>query len=140
MSTHLPEPIVTIILEEQARQGGRFIEHADLPAYLAKLAEHAEILSDTAEGRCRGLVAFYCNDLDSRRAFITLVVVDPRDRGTGLGQSLVACVLTIAKQRGFTTCRLEVAKGNRAAYDLYAKQGFREVDERPHTHLLEITL
>lgn len=140
MPTSLPQAIVTLIHEEQARQDGRFIRHPDLPAYLAKLGEHAEIVSDTAAGRCRGFVAFYGNNLETRQAFITLVVVDPRDRGTGLGKALVACVLAIARQRGFASCRLEVAKDNQAAYDLYSKQGFHVVHDGTDNYLLEIAL
>lgn len=140
MPIPLPDAIVTLIREEQARQEGRFIRHPDLPAYLAKLADHAEIVSDTSGGRCRGFVAFYGNDLKTRQAFITLVVVDPRDRGTGLGQALVGCVLAIVRQRGFTSCRLEVAKDNRPAYELYTKQGFQVVADGTDYHLLEIAL
>ncbi len=140
MSTPLPEPVLRLILEEQARQAGHFIEQPDLEVYLAKLAERAELLADSADGRCRGLVAYYCNDLETRQAFITLVVVDPRDRGTGLGRALVACVLSIAKQRGFTSCRLEVARTNQAAVDLYRAQGFRVAAERAHNYLMEIAL
>ncbi len=140
MARALPDEVASLIRDEQARQAGRFIAHPDLAAYLAKLAERAELLIDSAEGRCRGLVAYYCNDLETRQAFITLVVVDPRDRSTGLGKALVGCVLAIARQRGFTSCRLEVAKDNQAAYELYSRQGFRVVEDRPHNHLLEIAL
>ena len=140
MALSPPDAIVALIFEEQARQSGHFIEDVDLPAYLAKLADRAEWLSDFTAGRCRGFVAYYCNDPGSRRAFITLVLVDPRDRGTGLGRALVTCVLQIAKQRGFTACGLEVAKSNQAAYDLYLSLGFQVVEERAHRVLLEAGL
>ena len=136
----LPESIRSLILDEQARQANRFIEDVDLDEYLAKLGDRAETLSDSAGGRCRGFVAFYCNDEASRQAYITLVLVESSARGTGLGRSLVESVLAIAKRRGFVSCRLEVGKGNAAARAMYTSLGFHVVEERNHKDLLEITL
>lgn len=140
MSRALAAAITTLILEEQQRQSSAFIEGTDINAYLAKLGERAEILADSVGDRCRGFVAYYCNDFATRQAFITLVVVDPRDRGTGLGRALVACVLQIAKQRGFTSCRLEVARRNDVALKMYESQGFHIVEQRPGKWLLETAL
>lgn len=136
----LPESVRSLILDEQARLENRFIEDVDLEAYLAKLGDRAEILSDCAGGRCRGFVAFYCNDQSTRQAYITLVLIAPDQRGTGLGRSLVACVLEIARRRGFGSCRLEVAKRNAAAHAMYGSVGFRVVEDRGHKDLLEIAL
>jgi len=136
----LPESITSLIREEQARQGGRFIEGVDLETYLAKLSARAEILSDLAEQRCRGFVAFYANDLVTRQAHITLVLVDPRDRGTGVGRALTGCVLDLARRRGFTLCRLEVARDNQAAHAMYRALGFRVIEERARKKLMEIAL
>lgn len=136
----LPEPIALLILEEQARQSNRFVAGVELGPYLAKLGDRAEFLADSAEGRCRGVVAYYCNDFATRQAFISLVLVDPRDRGSGLGRTLVECVLGIARRRGFVTCRLEVAKFNEAAQGLYGALGFRVVESRIDKHLMEIVL
>jgi ribosomal protein S18 acetylase RimI-like enzyme len=136
----LPESITTLIRQEQARQQGRFIQSVDLEAYLAKLDAKAEIVADCVAGRCRGFVAFYCNDLETRRAFITLLLVDPVDRGMGIGEALVAFVLHTAKRRGFTGCGLEVNQQNRIAYDFYRAQGFQLRETRGESHRLEITL
>jgi ribosomal protein S18 acetylase RimI-like enzyme len=136
----LPESIRALILDEHARQGNRLVEGVDLGAYMTKLGDRAEILSDSAEGRCRGFVAFYCNDHATKQAFITLVIVDPRDRGIGIGRALVGCVLDIAKRRGFMSCRLEVAKRNEVAHAMYRSLGFRVVEERASKDLLEIGL
>jgi ribosomal protein S18 acetylase RimI-like enzyme len=134
----LSASIKSLILDEQARQSNRFIEGVEMDAYLAKLSDRAEILSDSVAGRCRGFVAYYCNDLATRRAYITLVLVDPRDRRVGLAVSLIACVLSIAKQRGFTSCRLEVSRSNQAAHEMYLSQGFRVIEERAGKYLSEI--
>lgn len=134
----LSEPITTLIREEQARSGGAFIVTPDFEAYLAKLDAHAEIVADTSGERCRGFVAFYCNDDTTKQAFITLVLVDPRDRGLGIGQSLVGNVLDLARSRGFHSCRLEVAADNVAAKKMYGALGFHRVDSAAAKDVMEI--
>lgn len=136
----LPDAIRSLVLDEHAREPQHFLDGVDVDAYLAKLADRAEVLCDWASGRCRGVVAFYCNDEATRQAFITLVLVDPRDRRLGIGRALVSCVLELARQRGFTSCRLEVARHNDTAHDLYASLGFRVVETRSRTDVLEIGL
>ena len=136
----LPGPLAALIRAEQARQQNRFVEGVDFETYLAKLGERAEILSVADGTRCRGLVAYYANDLASQQAFITLVLVAPEDRGHGLGHSLVACALDIVKRRGFTSCRLEVAADNTTAHAIYRQLGFHAVEHRAGKDLLEITL
>ena len=42
-----------------------------MDTYLAKLGEKAEIVSDVIGGRCRGFVAFYCNDMVRPESCIT---------------------------------------------------------------------
>jgi ribosomal protein S18 acetylase RimI-like enzyme len=129
----LPDTIANLVREEQEHQHNRLVEGVDLDAYLAKLG-------DSAEGRCRGFVAFYCNDQATKQAYITLVLVNPRDRGLGIGRTLVACVLALAKRRGFTSCRLQVARHNEVAHAMYVSLGFRVVDDRAEKYLLEIGL
>lgn len=136
----LTADIKTLIREEQARQSNRFVEGVDLDAYLRRLDERAEVVSDSEAGRCRGFVAFYCNNTTTRQAYITLVLVAPQDRATGLGRTLVTGVLDICRQRGFATCRLEVRSDNAAALAMYQSLGFTTVEERAGKRLLEITL
>lgn len=136
----LTDAIVSLIRAEQARQQDRFVEGVDFEAYLAKLGERAEILADTEGDRCRGVVAFYANDRATRQAFITMVLVDPLDRGLGLGRALVACVLELVKRRGFASCRLEVAKDNAAAHAIYRELGFKTIADRGTKDLMSVAL
>lgn len=134
----LCKEVTALIRAEQARQGGRFIADVDLDAYLAKIADRAELVQASAPGRCRGLVAFYCNDQKTRQAYITLVLVDPQDRGLGIGRALVIAALDLAKSRGFTSCRLEVARDNVTAHALYRSLGFGVIETRAAKDLMEV--
>jgi Acetyltransferases len=136
----LSESMQSLIREEQARQHNRFVVGIDLDSYIAKLDAHAEILSDCVSDRCRGFVAFYCNDETTKQAFITLVLVHPRDRKIGIGRALVDGVLALARGRGFTSCRLEVAELNDGARSMYASLGFQVVESHSGKYVLEVNL
>lgn len=136
----LTAAIKTLIREEQARQSNRFVDGVELEAYLRRLDERAEVVDEVAAGRCRGFVAFYCNDTVSKRAFITLVMVAPQDRASGLGRALVSRVIERCRERGFATCQLEVGNENAAALALYRALGFTVVEDRTGKYLMELAL
>ena len=139
-TNRLSNEVVRLILDEHERQQGKFINNLTIETYLEKLGTRAEIVSVTIRGRCRGFVAYYCNDFEAKTAFITLVLVDPQDRGQGLGTGLTDFVLHTAKLRGFTSCQLEVKAKNTVAYNMYVSQGFKFIEERGDSHLLGMDL
>lgn len=140
MNDRLSDSVRALIVEEQQRQSGQFVRDVDLATYLTKLGAHAEILADSSAERCRGFVAYYCNDAATKRAYITLVLVHPDDRGAGLGRTLVSCVLNLARERGFVSCGLEVGKDNPSARKLYASLGFCAAEDRGDKELWEVIL
>lgn len=133
------DAIAALIRDEQRRQPN-LLGAVAVDEYLAKLRDRAEVVCCFGDGRCRGLVAFYCNDQRTRQGYITMVIVDPRDRGLGLGRSLVGSALDMMKRRGLTSCRLEVAHANRVAASLYTAMGFQLAEAREQRDLLEIAL
>ena len=127
-----------LIMQEQARQGN-FILHPDgLQGYLEKVSENAEVLSLLGVGRCRGLVAYYCNDPHKERGFITLLLVHPHDRGVKLGRALISCALEHMRSLKLRSCELEVASQNAPALSLYLSLGFRTVDTKNGRTQMEI--
>jgi ribosomal protein S18 acetylase RimI-like enzyme len=88
-------------------------------------------------GKCLGFVAYYCNDAASRIAYITLILLAPEARGSGLAQHLTDMVLETARRRQFNACRLEVRKINAHAQAFYRKLGFEQIEERPIKYLME---
>lgn len=61
---------------------------------------------------------------------ITTLGVDPQHRRRGIGERLLAAMLTEARRRGVIRASLEVRAGNEAALRLYEKYGFTPVARR----------
>ena len=136
----LSDTIRSLIMEEQERQCGQFIQHIDLEQYINKLDTNAEIISYTAADCCRGFIAFYCNNTNMKQAFISLLLININNRGLGLGRVLLNSALWIARSKGFTTCALEVCKENQIAYNMDVRQGFSLIEEKHDKYLLVCNL
>ena len=99
----------------------------ELGAYSQKLVSQAERFEAWAGSELVGLVAAYCNDTATGRAFVTSVSVSPRWTGKGLALQLMNECLAHAGALGMTEVRLEVGRMNERAIGLYVKLGFVEV-------------
>lgn len=121
------QEIEDLIVEEQFNTAGRFISDIPLDLYLEKIKKNAEIVSHYVGGKCAGFVAFYCNDADRKKAFITLVLVSNKYRGKGIANELIKKTLEICVARKFEVCGLDVLSSNESAIKIYKKNGFEEV-------------
>jgi len=65
-----------------------------------------------------------------RAARLYSLIVDPAQRGRGLGQALLAEAESLAASWGCDAVRLEVREDNKAALSLYERRGYRTVDRR----------
>ncbi len=91
-------------------------------ARLAARAQFVATVSSEAVGTAGGVVTESGPELIS-------MWVDPRARGSGVGDRLVRAVLDWAAQQGFDSVLLWVASGNAAAERLYARHGFRRTGD-----------
>lgn len=132
------EEIRKLILREQARDAS-FIG-VDLHSYMEKLMSSAEFFLHLDKGLCRGFIAYYCNDETTLTAYVTLILVAPESRRSGLGRLLIDSVIEQARNRGFRACRLEVNSSNLAAQAFYGKLGFYSIDDRAGKILMESKL
>ena len=71
-----------------------------------------------------GFSCFYCNDYQSRTAYISLIAVKQEYEHKGYGTRLLEEVKKTARDRGMTRLRLEVRKNNDQAISFYRKKGF----------------
>ena len=104
--------IEDLIKLEQERQNGLFIETDNLDSYLMKIKNNADYVTHCKFNKCKGFVAFYCNDPTKEFAFITLVLLSPEFRGKGLASNLIRYTLQYCKDNGFRKCGLNVKKDN----------------------------
>jgi ribosomal protein S18 acetylase RimI-like enzyme len=70
-----------------------------------------------------------CASTASEQGYALLhnVVVDPEQRGKGLGEKLCRAILAKAKEDGAKYAYLQVVQGNNVALNLYQKIGFKKV-------------
>ena len=111
-----------LLYAEQERRRGMLVPKID--EYWEKIKDKAQFLICCDKEVCKGFIAYYSNT-STKKAYITMVIVDPSFRGKGIGKGLVSFVLHIAKCSGFSICELEVLEGNIKAYRLYYSLGFR---------------
>lgn len=134
------EDIRNLIFAEQNIQSGMLVRSVSVEEYIQKIQEHAEFLAHYAARSCLGFVSFYCNDFESKRGYITMVLVSESGRGKGVAKQLVFGVLNIMRSRGYRTCDLEVFRSNHLAYNLYIKCGFRVVQESEESFKMSVDL
>jgi putative acetyltransferase len=66
---------------------------------------------------------------DGRTCELRKMYFLPEVRGMGMGEALLACCLTAARDFGYATCYLETLEGMTAAQRLYEKFGFRRLEK-----------
>ena len=105
-----------------------FLDLSDdnIKKYLLKIDKFSVFEKYYIENNLAGFVSFYCNNEETKEAFITLVLVDKNYRGMSIAQKLIIEVIDIIKEKGFLKCTLEVKADNLNAIKLYSKIGFSE--------------
>lgn len=92
--------------------------------YAQKIANNATQFEAWSGGTLIGLVAAYCNDIESGVAFVTNVSVLREWAGKGIISKLISQCIEHAKKFGMWQISLEVEDGNMPAIKLYEKYGF----------------
>ena len=81
-------------------------------------------------GTTRMLIGLGCLWAILEEAHITILAIDPRFQGQGLGQALLWALLKSANRRQLERATLEVRASNSIALSLYHKFGFKEAGRR----------
>ena len=92
--------------------------------YAQKIASKAMRFEAWSSDRLVGLVAAYCNDQETRIAYITSVSVLKEWTGKGIAACLMSLCIKHVKTLGLEQVCLEVASDNTSAIRLYEKSGF----------------
>lgn len=96
----------------------------DIDSYAKKIFGNAMRFEAWSDDRLIGLLAAYCNDNETRTAYVTTVSVAPERARKGLAAQLLQHCIAHASASGMRQIRLEVAGTNLPAIGLYHKNGF----------------
>ncbi len=102
----------------------------EISSFAKKQLEYGHVLVAFQNDEVVGYLCFYCNDMESRTAFISAIVVG----GEGLVKGRVFFGLTeaavkIGVKAGMTSLRIGVDKDNTYARKVYEKMGFKYTGE-----------
>lgn len=100
----------------------------DLHEFALKIYNHAITFEAWADEILISLLGMYCNDSEEKIAFINHVSVLKPYKRIGISKKLFDQCIEYAKEKRFLSIRLEVAKNNKAANNLYAQYGFIILD------------
>ncbi len=110
----------------------------NLPDYVLKIQEKAELLIESHEKEICGLLVLYCNDTDHSQAYVALLGVANEWRGQGIARKLMQEAIRIVQESGFST--LSLHSNTPVAIRLYEKLGFRIVENGERVYMeLSIT-
>lgn len=130
---------IDLILKESYRNP-RFLAdiNVDSKLYLKKIDKYASFEKCYIDDTLAGLVAYYCNNLESKEAFITIVLVDYDFRGLGIAQNLMNKVIDIIRSKDFTKCSLEVSLKNTQVIRLYEKLNYVETHRNADSAFMSV--
>ncbi len=112
------------------------INDEQLIALADKFVQHAVFIVASDNGSDVGYVAFYCNDMVNRSAFVSMIIVDSKHQGYGYGKGLLAKAIEVANGAGMASITLEVSKQNSNAIGFYHKLSFVAANEDEKNYTL----
>lgn len=114
----------------------------DIPAvdYANKIFSKARLHLHIEKEEIVAFIAYYANDYESGKAFVTLIGVTAPYRGKGIAKALLELSIALLKKEGFKTYSLEVGKENLQALNLYKNLGFIVEEERGPKYLMTLLL
>lgn len=126
----------TSLIKELIQSESEYLNISDVDSYTNKIINNADFAIDND----KGFIAYYANDFTSKKAYITMVIIDKKYRGKQIGKKLLNKVLEDLRNRGFLSCQLEVDKYNYVASNMYSSFGFFKVGEDEEKEKMEAIL
>lgn len=116
------------------------ISDSEIEDYFSKIDSLSIFEKYYIENNLAGFVSFYCNNEESKEAFITMVLVDKSYRGRKIAKKLLTNVINSIKTKNFSKCSLEVEVKNINAIYLYKKIGFYETHVEDNSVFMSISI
>lgn len=109
---------------------------SDFNNYINKIYMNGITYASIENENVLGMISFYANDIDSKTAFITQIIVDSNHQKSGIGNLLVGKCCEISASKGMSFVSLEVKKDNKNAISFYIKNGFSISDEKEQSYFM----
>ena len=105
----------------------------NLTQYAMKLSTYGKIWCHYEMGNPISIIAGYFNDITSKTAYLSMLVVKKEYQGKKLSYSLLSTFEEYAYQNGMEHVKLEVRKNNSTALNLYKKFGYKIICDASDT-------
>lgn len=139
MRTDMKEDLKQIIFS-QNEIAETIQKQYDIDQYVDKIVEFATVIPYYNASFLNGFIAFYANDTLKNDAFLTILIIDRRCKGQGLGKLLLQSSIQDLQHKGFQNYRLEVSTNNKSAISLYESAGFLVEKETKDHFMMNLTL
>ena len=123
--TDAPEAFGTTLAQAQAYSDAEWRTRA---RRFSELPPAAGCLAFADSLPC-GMASAYPSEEDTHAAELTAFWVAPQQRGQGVGDAMVAFIVTWASVQGFAALRATVVEDNDRAIAFYGKMGFQDTGE-----------
>jgi len=100
-------------------------ERVDLGVFVDKVLANGVALVVKQNGFVKAASFFYCNDVNSKIGYITLIAIRPENKKQGYASALLNETESVCKNAGMNYMALNVNLENTKAIALYSKCGFR---------------
>lgn len=100
-----------------------------------KLSKNAKVFVAYAKD-ILGYNAFYCNNSNTKTAYISLIAVDKSKQNMRIGKRLLKSCEDFCLSNGMLYLDLEVRKNNIQARSFYEKNKFHIIDEREQSYIM----
>lgn len=138
-SASLKEQIIAFV-EETQKEKPFLPVGVNIPEYITKLFAKAVIIPFLERGCIKGVIAFYCNDLESKRAFFSLLAVAADQRRRGVGYFLMETAFRFSKLNGCNVVEADVYKDNVESFKMCEKLGFTIREDKGLFYVLKKVL
>jgi ribosomal protein S18 acetylase RimI-like enzyme len=113
-------------------------ETVDIQEYSKKIFQKSITFEAWVREKLIGLVAIYCNDIESHSAYITNVSIIKEYFGLGVAYQLLKMCISHVELNRFSTIILEVNMTNTPAVKLYKKYGFKIFESKESSFLMKL--
>ncbi|RRO24651.1 GNAT family N-acetyltransferase [Flavobacteriaceae bacterium 14752] len=102
--------------------------------------EKAQIITYYSRGSLKGVIAYYANNLETKQAYLSLILIDKRFQSMGIGRLLFEAAKFDLSRNNFLTFDLEVLNTNSRAQDFYRKYNFKLFEEKEKSVIMRLLI